>query len=97
MDNEIINLLLKLTKKNEQSNQRQTLKTPITIEMLLNLVRFQHNKSEIHNTLISLALCAFWGVAQLGEFIRDSYEVGALTIKDVRFGTNESGHYTRFF
>lgn len=63
--------------------------------MLFNLLKSKHNQSAKHNMVTTLALCAFWGMARLGEFIRSSYEEGALTRNDVTFGKNQSGKYIR--
>lgn len=63
--------------------------------MLFNLIKEKHNDSPEHNMVITLALCAFWGMARLGEFIQATYEEGAITRNDISFGTNPSGRYIR--
>lgn len=95
IDNELINLLLRATAKNEENDQPAKIKSAVTIKMMLTLLKEKHNSSEEHNMVITLSLCAFWGMARLGEFIRTSYEEGALTQKDLVFGKNNSGRYIR--
>lgn len=62
-NNELISFLLRATEKNKERNQPRKIKSAVTVLISFDLLKEKHGEFPEHNMIITLALCAFWGMA----------------------------------
>lgn len=77
-DSEVVKILLTATEQNETKKSLVTEKQPVMIQQLFALVSHAHNRSPKHDLAASTAIIAFWGMARLGELLRNTAEEGAI-------------------
>lgn len=94
-DPEVIKLLLGATERNEEEAELVTKKKPVMIRELFKLLRNTYGKSPEHDLAAAVAIVAFWGMARLGELLRDSAEVGALLRHHVELGEREGKKFVK--
>lgn len=85
-DRDVVSTLLNATKRNEEEKELVTVKQPIMIRQLFKLIKETTGKTDELQLVGSVALIAFWGMARLGELMRQSREEGAILRSHVEFG-----------
>ncbi|KAH9807217.1 hypothetical protein DFH28DRAFT_916395 [Melampsora americana] len=96
LDKQMVDWLLKSTERAEErrSLMREEVKIekkPITVKKLFEMVVGLHGESEAHDLATVIALVAFWGMARLGEILRETAEEGAIKVEDLSFETGNKG------
>lgn len=92
---DVVKLLLDATKNNEETKALVTEKQPVMINQLFALVQHAHGKSAEHDLVATTAIVAFWGMARLGELLRESAGTGALLRRHVEFGERDGEAFVK--
>lgn len=92
---EVVGMLLNATERMEEQKSLETMKQPVMVHQLFDLVRYCHKRSPEHDLVASTAIVAFWGMARLGELLRDSAGDGALLRHHVEFGESDGERFVQ--
>lgn len=94
-DQEVVKVLLRATKRNKEEKSLVTVKKPVMVQQLFDLLKNSTGKSARHDLATTVALVAFWGMARLGELLRGSKESGALLVRHLEFGSTDGQKYAK--
>lgn len=94
-DADMVAVLIRATKRNEEEKTLITNKQPIMIRELYKLFKGTYGKSDELNVVGSVALIAFWGMARLGVLLRSKPADGALLRRHIEFGEKDGKRYAK--
>lgn len=96
LDKQMVDWLIKSTERAEEKKTitKDTIKkekVPITVQDLFQMVAELNGKSSHHDLAVTIALVAFWGMARLGEMLRERVEDGAIKVEDLSIKNGKRG------
>lgn len=80
-----VELLLKTAKKRGAIEGTRPPKNPVLLEHLRDLVEELTDSTAEKQTALTIALCAFWGMARLGELTKTAKNTNQVRVKDLRW------------
>lgn len=80
-----VELLLKTTKKIEGTASTRPPKNPVLLEHLQDLIEELTESTAEKQTALTVALCAFWGMARLGELVKPAKMSNQVLVKDLKW------------
>lgn len=80
-----VELLLKTTKRIEAATTSRPAKNPVLLEHLRDLIEELSGSSIEKQIALTVALCAFWGMARLGELVKPATTSNQVLVKHLRW------------